>query len=446
MSDRDTDDDWVDKLTKLASSVGFNPVRVRWKLTRLRQSWVRQERVAEQKVQHVRYEHKVCPRCGRVNDRYAVKCVGCGEPMSSRTWQVFERAGVTMPQLFSVSSLLGVAMLGIYGYLMATNPRQGFSGWSAQVLIGHGANWSVATFHGQWWRLGTYLFLHIGIMHIAFNLIALAQIGPAIERVFGRGRMLFFFMLTGVVAGVASAALGHGMSAGASGAVMGLIGVGAGWGHRDGTSVGQAVRNMMLKWGLYTMVFGLIATGTGAVNVDNWAHGGGFVLGALLGYFTPSMAQRATAISPVSVVLGLVGAATATASVFLVVVPPKSTSIWTDALTPAGERALGYMVIDRACELRSAGQADKAAKQLAQMKAFGLTLSGDSAGDPVEQACAHATALRAMCAQEPPSPERLVRVPQDGEEYEDLSDDQGDRELACAAIRMADGWRAKGYY
>jgi|GEM_PF-540148 len=443
--------DWVETLTRIAASLGFNPVRVRWKLTRWRQRLTRTERVAEQKVHHIQYEHKVCSSCGRVNDRYAAKCVGCGERMSSRSWQVFERVGVTMPDLLSVSSLLGLAMIGIYAFLMVKHPGQGYTGWSAAVLVGRGANWWPATHDGQWWRLGTYVFLHIGLVHIAFNLIALAQTGPLVEKAFGRGRMLFFFVLTGVVGGVASLLLTPGgFSAGASGAVMGLIGVGAGWGHRDGTTIGREVRNQMIKWALYTMAFGLIVNMRGGFGfrVDNAAHGAGLVTGAALGYLTPpSWVRRKTSIRLGSVLMGGVGAAAAIASVVLVLMPPRSSRKWVEATSPAGTKALGYALIDQACTLRDQGQRQRAEKKLAEMAKFGLMLSGgeDSTEDPLDGACAHASALRAMCALEPPTPADAY-APADGVNGgADAADEVGERQEACAAIRLADSWKAKGY-
>jgi rhomboid protease GluP len=169
---------------------------------------------------------------------------------------------------------------------------------------------------GEWWRLSTYIFLHANLMHILFNLIALQQIGPQIEQVFGRGRMLFFFMLTGIVAGLGSEWMGlRGVGIGASGALMGLIGLAAGWGQRDGTRMGKAVRDQMVMWGLYTMVFGFM------MGADNAAHGSGFACGALLGFLCKAQWER-TDNKGWDILFGLVGALTALGTIALVLFPP----------------------------------------------------------------------------------------------------------------------------
>src|SRR6185295_9802622 len=85
-------------------------------------------------------------------------------------------------------------------------------------------------------------------------------------------------MVTGILAGWGSELWGlYGVGIGASGALMGLIGLAAGWGHREGTSMGRIIRDQMVKWGIYTIVFGFF------IHADNVAHAAGFISGALLG-------------------------------------------------------------------------------------------------------------------------------------------------------------------
>src|SRR5262249_12847697 len=153
------------------------------------------------------------------------------------------------------------------------------------------------------------VFLHGAAWHIGFNLLALQQIGPEIEELFGRRVMLLLFMVTGVVANLGSEAFGLDLPAvGASGAIMGLIGVAPGWGPRDGTSIGRRVRGMMLRWAGYTMVFGLF------IHADNAAHGVGFVSGAVLGFaIPPGWARRALA-GGAGLVMGAAGGVAAAAT------------------------------------------------------------------------------------------------------------------------------------
>jgi len=318
------DDDWIETAVRIAYALGLNGMRVRWQLMRWRKRWRTTERDAEQFVEHVQYEHKVCPECGRVVDRDAEVCSNCGARLPSRSWQVLERIGVSVPSMVSMSSLLGAAMLIVYAMMMRAAPAgEGWLDMPVDVLVRFGAHYPPAIQAGELWRWGSAIFLHIGLWHLGFNLFALAQIGPAIESTFGRARMLFLFMLTGILANIGSGLIGMpGIAAGASGAIMGLIGLAAGWGQRDGTTIGHQMRNRMLKWALYTMVFGFF------IGADNAAHGVGFGVGAVLGYALPTARRRSSSFGVFDVLMGAVGAAAAVASVYFALVPPASAHDW----------------------------------------------------------------------------------------------------------------------
>ena len=439
MTRRDDDgDDWVEKLTKLASHLGFNPMRTRWRLMGLRKSLQQGRWRVDRKVDHVKYEHKTCPFCGRVADKYAVTCAGCGESLSSRSWQVVERVGLAMPSLFSVSSLLGAAMLVVYARIMVANPGEGYLSMPGAALVRHGANWPPATFDHQWWRFGTYIFLHIGLLHLGFNLLALAQIGPAIEKLFGRSRMLVFFMLTGILAGVGSAMLGpKGISAGASGAIMGLIGVGAGWGQRDGTTIGRELRNRMVMWGAYTIGIGFM------VHADNAAHGAGFIVGALLGFLSPpSWRQRQPSIRPLSALNGFIAAVAALACLALTLIPPKAQQRWADLMTPAGRLAVYYGVLHDACDLLDRGDRDAAAARLESLANKGLvTQEAGDLGGKLDGTCVYYASLRRSCGSSsgapPPDPEDESSV-----DEEDAATSEQMQQQTCDAVKKAESGEA----
>ncbi len=312
--------DWVERLAKLSAWFGFNPVRVRWKLDRLRQRAAERRSRAGQRVEQIRYAHKVCPRCGRVNDRADDVCAGCGNKLGGRIWQVLTRIGVSFPEALSVSSLLGLAIVAVYARmaLYEGGPDSIFS-FKLETLFRFGGRWPPAIEAGEWWRLGTSVFMHAGIWHLGFNLLALAQIGPMVEETFGRGRMLLLFLLTGIAANVGALAVGvYGIGIGASGAIMGLTGMAAGWGQRDGTSAGINVRNRMLKWAAYVMIFGYV------IGADNAAHLFGFLAGGLFGFALPPEHLRRTERGWLRLMQAIIGAVVAIALVALCLWPPTS--------------------------------------------------------------------------------------------------------------------------
>ena len=151
------------------------------------------------------------------------------------------------------------SLLHVTAGLLAGQGMGAFLSFDAHTLLEFGGRWTPALLAGEWWRLGTCVFLHAGLWHIGFNVFALLQIGPAIEEQFGKARMVFLFMLTGIFAALGSAFIGPwGVGIGASGAIMGLIGAAVGWGHREGTTQGRLLRNRMLKWTAYVFIFGCL--------------------------------------------------------------------------------------------------------------------------------------------------------------------------------------------
>lgn len=365
MEPEDDKPDWVDRLARLAGALGFNPVRVRWKLERWRQRAAERRTRAGQRVEQIRYAHKVCPRCGRVNDRADDVCAGCGARLGGRVWQVLTRIGVSFPEALSVSSLLGLAIVAVYARmaLYEGGPDSIFS-FKIETLFHFGGRWPPAIAAGEWWRLGTSVFMHAGIWHLGFNLLALAQIGPMVEELFGRGRMLLMYLLTGVVANLGALTVGvYGIGIGASGAIMGLTGMAAGWGQRDGTSTGLNVRNRMLKWAAYVMIFGYV------IGADNAAHLFGFLAGGLFGFALPPEYLRRTERLWLQVVQALLGTAVAIALVVLCLVPPASSvqERFDRMFANPGELQNPYTLMVEVCALERDGKVAEALARLEEL-------------------------------------------------------------------------------
>jgi len=147
-------------------------------------------------------------------------------------------------------------------------------------LFGAKVNEKIAD--GQVWRLFTAMFLHIGAIHLLFNLYALYILGPMVEGYFGHLRFLAIYLLAGLFGSVASYAFSPVPSAGASGAIFGLAGATTVYflRYRDNFGArGRAIlQNMLVVIGI-NLVFGLSVRG-----IDNWGHMGGLVGGALVAW------------------------------------------------------------------------------------------------------------------------------------------------------------------
>jgi rhomboid protease GluP len=169
-----------------------------------------------------------------------------------------------------------IAMI-VYGYV-ELGTIDGSQDSRVLTLFGAKINSLVAA--GQVWRLFTAMFLHIGVIHLLFNLYALNALGPLVESYFGHLRFTAIYVIAGLFGSLASYAFSPVPSAGASGAIFGLAGAITVYFLRYRENFGARGRailnNMFLVIGI-NLVFGLTQPG-----IDNWGHIGGLVGGALV--------------------------------------------------------------------------------------------------------------------------------------------------------------------
>lgn len=151
---------------------------------------------------------------------------------------------------------------------------------NVNVLITFGAKLNVLIQQGEWWRLITPIFLHIGFTHILMNMITLYFVGMQIEAAFGHTRFLAMFLIAGIGGNVASFCFSDSLSAGASTAIFGLFGAFLMLGESfwQNPVIRQIARTFM-AFIVMNLAFDIFTPG-----IDIAGHLGGLVVGFLVAY------------------------------------------------------------------------------------------------------------------------------------------------------------------
>jgi rhomboid protease GluP len=270
------------------------PPRYRFKLERWKSRL--REKLTEDK-QSFDTSHRMCPECRGLIARNASECPLCGAkikaPRARRgTHEGPERIMGVIPVPSTATSALVAANIALYAvsWYMTQNATSAagestslFSGINGQVLVRLGAKFGPLMVRGEWWRLVTAMFLHGGLLHIGFNMWCLVDLGPEAESLFSPQKFIVLYLVTGVFGFIVSLFWSpFGISIGASGAIVGLIGILIGASYHHG-QLGKAYRSMLWKWVIYIAVLMLIP----GLGIDNAAHFGGLAAGLVLGYLIP---------------------------------------------------------------------------------------------------------------------------------------------------------------
>ena len=228
---------------------------------------------------------KLCPSCGSLVGISATRCHQCGTSLR------FSMAAVnrSLSGVFSgpapVTTALLVSNLLMFGVeWMALAAHGGGGGLSILWGVGGEASYRLGMsapdgiyFQHQWYRLITAMFLHGGLIHIGFNMMALMQLGPALEELYGSARYFFLYVVTGAFGFLASSFAGH-YSLGASGGLLGLVGAMLAITTKRGGSYMRELRSRLVSSVVLLFVLGFMGMG-----IDNWAHGAGLAAGFGLG-------------------------------------------------------------------------------------------------------------------------------------------------------------------
>jgi len=125
---------------------------------------------------------------------------------------------------YFITPILVYVNIGIYLFLVIIG--LGFVSFNGQDLLQWGANYGPLTANGGWWRLFANTFLHGGLMHLLANMFGLFFVGIFLEPLLGRAKYLTAYVLTGILASIASIWWYDAtISVGASGAIFGLYGI-----------------------------------------------------------------------------------------------------------------------------------------------------------------------------------------------------------------------------
>ena len=217
-------------------------------------------------------DERQCPHCGlsspgsRWRHAATARLLGDGDRLL--------RAVIVV----NIAMFLLTLLMGSRGLRLGPNPMSLLAVDSqGLLLLGATGTIPIDGYH-RWWTLISASYLHGGLLHILFNMLALRQIAALVIETYGTHRMLAIYTLSGASGFLLSYLAGVRITIGASAAICGLIGAALYYGKSRGGLFGQAVYRQVGGWALGIILFGFIVPG-----INNWAHGGGMAAGILLG-------------------------------------------------------------------------------------------------------------------------------------------------------------------
>jgi membrane associated rhomboid family serine protease len=219
----------------------------------------------------------------------------------------FARAVLSRPYIFTIVFIIA----NVFVFFLTS---QAGADQNPSVLLHYGAKYNqLIDANGEWWRFITPIFLHGNVVHLLMNMYGLWVIGPYVERLYGSAKFVFFWVVSGIAGVVASylsvqpalhnsGSLGRflfkahdAVSVGASGALFGLIGVLFIFGIKFRRELPEGFKRAFGTGMLPTILINIFI-GYIIPVIDNAAHMGGLMMGALLalvvGYKRPGERGR----------------------------------------------------------------------------------------------------------------------------------------------------------
>jgi rhomboid protease GluP len=165
---------------------------------------------------------------------------------------------------------------------------------TTEQLVHYGATNAYLILAGQWWRLLTATFVHVGLLHIATNMWCLWNLGLLGEPLLGPVGLVAVYLITGIAGNLlglcANVIPPHdyiSVGAGASGAVFGIAGILIVLLSNKKLPIPafelNRLRRSVIQFAVLNLIIGVAANFTSIVRIDNHAHIGGFLSGMALG-------------------------------------------------------------------------------------------------------------------------------------------------------------------
>ncbi|MGD9248547.1 MAG: rhomboid family intramembrane serine protease [Desulfobacteraceae bacterium] len=229
----------------------------------------------------------LCPNCRKLISTDEPRCPHCGikTPGSRIKNNPLTRGMGSGEQLVRAIIYANVAIF-IFSLLISKgNPAGGGNPLgmlspSTRGLAVLGATGTLMVKEVGWWTFISANYLHGGVLHILFNMMAFNQIAPLITRLYGTYRFFTIYTISGIGGFAVSYISGIPITVGASAALCGLIGAAIYYGKSRGGLFGQTIYKQIGGWAMGIVLFGFMIP-----QINNSAHIGGMVFGALCGYF-----------------------------------------------------------------------------------------------------------------------------------------------------------------
>lgn len=214
------------------------------------------------------FERKVLPELKAFHDKYSEILQKTIEQAKENS-KKFDTVNAVSRGLAGVTAIISAYILYDYNVQDVAD------------LIHVGSNSSLLVNSGEYFRLLTYQFVHIGWLHLALNFYAIRYFAPIVETVAGWPIMLVIYFASGIVGGILGVYHNQILSAGASGSALGLLGAIIVYEIFKTNNIKRLKNRIELATLLFILVLN-IAFGFIGKNIDYWAHLGGIGAGAVL--------------------------------------------------------------------------------------------------------------------------------------------------------------------